>query len=393
MESHSLWIGVTVAAFGLLFYTYAGYPVLLWLLSRLKPPLRELRSSYMEWPRVSVLISAHNEEQTIGARIENLFALDYPRDRIEILIGSDGSTDRTAEIVTSYPDVRLLSFAQRRGKASVLNDLVAAACGEIAVLTDANTFFQPDAVRHLVQALSHRRHGSVAVGQLEIRSASERGNLDGSYWRLETWIKTLESHVGGLLGANGAIYAFRRERYQPLPPQAIVDDFLIPMLMRLRFGDGIFFVPEACAWERSPDDVVDEFRRRVRIGAGDFQALKWTWRLLLPWKGMIALTYFSHKVLRWLGPWFMLVGLVGNLVLIRRPLFAVLLIGQLVFYGLALGGRLFRSLPAVGRVASAARYFVVLNAGLFCGLLRLVSGAAQPTWSAAPRKALDAEGG
>ena len=393
MESQSLCSAVTIIAFALLFYTYFGYPVALWALTRLMRSNPDSPQEAVEWPTVSILISAYNEEAIIAERVENLLALDYPSERLEILIGSDGSADRTADIVKSYSQVRLLSFSQRRGKASVLNDLVAAARGDIVVLTDANTFFASDAVRRLVHTLLRRPYGSVAVGQLELRSPSERGNLDGSYWRFETWIKTLESRVGSLLGANGAIYAFRRERYQPLPPEAIVDDFLIPMLMRLRFGDRIFFVPEARAWERSPDEVVDEFRRRVRIGAGDFQALKWTWQLLLPWKGMIALTYFSHKVLRWLGPWFMLSALVGSLVLIGKPIFTVLLIAQLVFYGLALVGKLLRPLPAVGRLASAARYFVVLNAGLFCGLLRLVSGAARPTWTAAPRKALDVEGG
>lgn len=393
MESQTLWSCVTIIAFALLFYTYFGYPVALWALTRLIGSKAVTRAEPEEWPTVSILISAYNEEAVIAERVENLLSLDYPSERLEILIGSDGSADRTAEIVRSYGQVRLLPFAQRRGKASVLNDLVAAARGDIVVLTDANTFFRRDAVRRLVHTLMRQPYGSIAVGQLELRSPTERGNLDGSYWRFETWIKTLESRVGSLLGANGAIYAFRRERYQPLPPEAIVDDFLIPMLMRLRFGDRIFLVPEARAWERSPENVADEFRRRVRIGAGDFQALKWTWRLLLPWKGMIALTYFSHKVLRWLGPWLMLAGLVGNLVLIGHPLFTVALLGQLVFYGLALGCKLLRPLPAVGRLASAARYFLVLNAGLFCGFLRLVSGAARPTWAAAPRKTIDVEGG
>src|SRR5689334_15602779 len=268
MESQSLCSAVTIIAFALLFYTYFGYPLALWALTRLIRTKPDSTPGAADWPTVSILISAYNEEAVIAERVENLLELDYPSERLEILIGSDGSADRTTDIVESYSKVRLLSFAERRGKASVLNDLVAAARGEIVVLTDANTFFRPDAVRQLVRTLIHRPYGSVAVGQLELRSPAERGNLDGSYWRFETWIKTLESRVGSLLGANGAIYAFRRERYQPLPPEAIVDDFLIPMLMRLRFGDRIFFVPEARAWERSPDEVVDEFRRRVRIGAG-----------------------------------------------------------------------------------------------------------------------------
>lgn len=389
MDTELLSIVVTLSALGLLLYTYAGYPALLWLLSRRKstaagaPPVEP-----REWPAVSIVVSAYNEEQAIGERIENLLALDYPAGRVEILVGSDGSSDRTAAIVESYRarGVGLFDFAKRRGKASVLNDLVPRARNGIVILTDANTFFRADAVRELVRALGRRPYGSVAVGRLDLRSRSEKGNLDGAYWRYETWIKTMESRSGSLLGANGAIYAFRRERFRPLPPEAIVDDFLIPMLMRLYSGDRIFLVPEAAAWEKSPDEVRDEFRRRVRIGAGDFQALKWTWRLLLPWHGMVALAYFSHKVLRWLGPWFMLAALAGNILLLGDPFFNMLFLAQLSFYVLALGGGRLGPLPAVGRPAVAAHYFLILNAGLFLGLARLAVGAARPTWATAPRK-------
>src|SRR5258706_1559396 len=384
---------MTLGAFALLFYAYAGYPALLWLLSRLAPEEAERRGNSAERPAISILISAYNEEAAIDDRIRNLLALDYPRQKIEILIGSDGSTDRTAEIVASYraEGVRLFAFPHRRGKASVLNDLVREARSDIVVLTDANTFFHPAAAGRLIDALLGRPYGSVAVGRLDLRSAAKNGNLDGAYWRYETWIKTLESRFGSLLGANGAIYAFRRERYRPLPREAIVDDFLIPMLMRLHSGDRIFLVPGATAWEKSPEEVRDEFRRRVRIGAGDCQALRWTWRLLLPWRGMVALAYFSHKVLRWLGPWFLLAALAGNFMLLGNPFFNLLFLAQLAFYLLALGGALLRPLPAVGRLAAAARYFVVLNAGLFLGLARLAVGAARPTWSTAPRKGFEAE--
>jgi cellulose synthase/poly-beta-1,6-N-acetylglucosamine synthase-like glycosyltransferase len=386
MIMEPLFYWAIVASFALLFYTYFGYPALLWILSRVVPRAERPAAPLVAWPKVSILISAYNEEHAIGERIKNLLHLDYPRERIEILIGSDGSTDRTTQIVKRYPGVRLLAFSQRRGKSSVLNDLIKEARNEIVILTDANTYFFPDAVQKLVQALLRHGDGAIAVGLLDLRSPSERGNHDGSYWRYETWIKMMESRFGSLLGANGAIYAFRRKRYRPLPAKAIVDDFLIPMLMRQHSGDRIFFIPEARAWEKSPSEVRDEFRRRVRIGAGDFQALQWTWRLLLPWKGMIALAYFSHKVLRWLGPWFMLTAFLGSLMLVRDPFFTWLLLAQAAFYFFALGGALLRPVPAIGRLATAARYFVVLNAGLFCGLLRLVSGAARPTWAAAPRK-------
>ncbi|MBI3029553.1 MAG: glycosyltransferase family 2 protein [Candidatus Rokubacteria bacterium] len=374
-----------VASVGLLVYAYGIYPGCLWVLSRLIPSAGGGPGGPRPaWPDVSIVLSAYNEEHVIGDRVRNFLELDYPVEHLEILVGSDGSTDRTCEVIAgcAAPGVRLIAFEPRRGKASVLNDLVAQARGEIIVCTDANTFFLPDAVRKLVDALWRYPSACAVVGRLELRSSVAAGNLDGPYWRYETWMKTLESHFGCVLGANGAIYAFRRKRYQPLPTRAIVDDFLIPMLMRVRSGGGVFFVPEARAWETSPQQVRDEFRRRARIGAGDLQALLWTWQLLLPWKGMVALTYFSHKVLRWFGPWLLLIAFGANLWLLGTPFFRWLFIGQLAFYGLGLGAGFVRVLALV---ASAVRYFLALNTGLLLGFARGALGLARPLWNTTPR--------
>jgi cellulose synthase/poly-beta-1,6-N-acetylglucosamine synthase-like glycosyltransferase len=373
---------------GLLIYAYAGYPALLWLLNRLmysKKPETTEPAQPGQWPTVSILLSAYNEEDVIDDRIKNLLTLDYPPERLEILVGSDGSTDRTCEIVTSYQNRRvyLMAFGQRRGKASVVNDLVARARGKVVVLTDANTFFHPEAVRELVKAFWKHPSASVMVGRLTLDSSPETGNLDGVYWRYETFIKKLESRFGIVLGANGAIYAFRREQYHPLPKEAIVDDFLIPMLMRLHTGGGVRFIPEAKAWEKSSDEVRDEFRRRVRIGAGDLQALLWTWKLLLPWKGLVSIGYFSHKVLRWFGPWLMVIAFVANLWLLHIPFFQILFILQLILYGLGLSPGLIRLL---GKVAVGLHFFLVLNAALLLGFVRFVLGMTRPFWNTAPRR-------
>jgi cellulose synthase/poly-beta-1,6-N-acetylglucosamine synthase-like glycosyltransferase len=389
MSHEGLLIGVTAASFGFLLYTYAGYPGLLWCLSKWTRVAAAASGDPPEWPTVSVLVSAYNEERVIADRLTNLRRLDYPPDRLEILVGSDGSTDRTCEIARAYEDrrARLVAFARRRGKASVVNDLIARARGEIVILTDANTYFEPEAVRELVSALRRSPSACTVVGSVEVRSSVAAGNLDGVYWRYETWIKTLESRFGSVLGANGPIYAFRRDQYQPLPPRAIVDDFLIPMLMRLRSGGQIFFTPSARAWETSPERVHDEFRRRVRIGAGDLQALMWTWPLLLPWKGMVAFSYLSHKVLRWLGPWFMLSGFAANVGLLHVPWCRWLLVGQVGAYGTGLAAAVLRRVPVVGGAATALRYFLVLNAAILLGSVRFVLGVARPVWSPTPRRA------
>jgi len=384
MNSTNLPVFFMLAAIGLLLYTYAGYPVLLWLLSRFAHQ-EHRKTKATQWPTVSILLSAYNEEEVIAERIKNLLALDYPPERLEILVGSDGSTDRTCEIVKSHQNqgIHLVAFEQRRGKASVVNDLVAHARREIVVLTDANTFFHPEAVRELVKALRSHPSACAVVGRLVLYSSVAAGNLDGAYWRYENFVKSLESRFGIVLGANGAIYAFRREQYRPLPKEAIVDDFLIPMLMRLQSGGGMYFVPEARAWEKSPGRVRDEFHRRVRIGAGDLQALLWTWKLLLPWKGLVSIAYFSHKVLRWFGPWLMVIAFIANLWLLGTPFFQILFILQLILYGLGLSPGFVRLL---GKVAVGLHFFLVLNAALLLGFVRFALGLAHPFWSTTSRK-------
>jgi cellulose synthase/poly-beta-1,6-N-acetylglucosamine synthase-like glycosyltransferase len=375
---------LTLGALGLLAWTYVGYPVLLWLLARLVPARTVRIGVPRRWPRVTVVVAAYNEQPVIAERVRNLLELDYPQDRVEILVGSDGSSDRTSEIVRTFESerLRLVAFPVRRGKTSVINDLVARARGDIVVLTDANTFFHRDALRELVIALWRHARACAVVGRLELRATG--GNHDGLYWRYETWLKTLESHFGVVLGANGAIYAFPRERYRPLPAAAIVDDFLIPMLMRQHAGGEIVFVSTARAWETSPASVRHEFTRRVRIGAGDLQALVWTWRLLLPWRGVVALAYGSHKVVRWFGPWLLLLTLLGSLALADQTVFRGLFAAQAAAYVLA-AAPAGRRVPVVGRAASMARYFVILNVGLALGWARFLLGLQQPTWSTTPR--------
>ena len=373
----------------LLLYTYLGYPALLTLLARLRGARPEAAGDPAPWPTVSVILSAYNEETVIGRRIVNLLEVEYPPERLSIVVGSDGSSDRTCAIVRRFrtPRIRLYEFTGRRGKAMVLNDLVSRADGEIAVFTDANTFFHPSAVKELVRGLHRDPTVCAVVGRLELRKAAGTVNPDRVYWRYESRLKELESRFGTLLGANGPIYAIRRARYRPLPPGTIVDDFLTPMLMRLHGGGAVVFRPSAQAWELVPETVRDEFRRRVRIGAGDLLAVRHTWRLLLPRHGMLAVSYWSHKVLRWMGPGLLAAAAASNLFLLDRPWGRGLFAAQLTGYGLAALAPRLRRVPGIGRLAAAARYFVVLNAALAWGFLRCLRGQAGPAWQTTSRTA------
>ena len=375
------------ASLGLLGYSYVGYPMVLWLLSRIRGEQAAVDSDPAVWPNVSIVIAAHNEELVIGRRIENLLALDYPPEHLHILIGSDGSTDRTSEIVHLYrqPMIAFHDFALQRGKAEVLNDLVALARGKYVVFTDANTFFEPSADKELIRGFRLAPSACAVVGKLEFRTAEGTVNPDSFYWRYETVLKTLESRFGTVLGANGAIYAIKRAWFRALPAGTIVDDFLIPMLMRLERGGAVIFRPAAKAWEMVPETVRDEFRRRVRIGAGDAHALRHTWRLLLPTQGMLAVSYWSHKIVRWIGPVLLLTAFVANLWLADQPWGRILLIAQVAVYALGLAALWLSNVPVIGRLATGVWYFMVLNAALLIGTLKYLSGRAAPTWQRTPR--------
>ncbi len=377
----------TLLALGLLVYTYLGYPVVLWLVGKLRAPLKTASGGPSRWPTVTVMISAHNEEAVISRRIQNLLEQDYPKDHLQILIGSDGSTDRTNEEVARYrfAKVQLAAFADRRGKASVLNDLVAQATGEYLVFTDAATVFYPDSLTQLMTGFYRYPTAAVIGGELELRSPQTSGNPDGLYWRYEMFLKTIESQVGAGLGASGAIYAIRRKDYQPLPPQTMADDLLEPMLIRLHTKGDVVLHPGARAWQVTPTHVADEFHRRVRTGGGIAHVLVETWRLLLPQWGTVALAYWSHKAFRLLGPWILFTAMAANLWLLNRRVFQALLLMQATVYGLGLAAGRLRVIPVVGKAAIAARYFLLLNAALAVGCLKFLFGMARPTWDRTQR--------
>ena len=364
---------------GVIIYSYAIYPLLLALVP---VDRREQLPEPAEWPAISVLISVYNEEKHIVQRIENLLALDYPRDKFEILIGSDGSTDRTNELVRRFSDprVQLHEFDQRSGKPSMLNRLIPRTRGELLVFSDANALFAPDAVRKLARHFPDPRIGGVCGRLLFHGETSETD--EGPYWKLETYLKTRESALDSCLGANGAIYAIRKSCWPGIPDNTFVDDFVIGMRVREQ-AVRVVYDREAVATEELPQSVGHEMTRRIRIGAGDFQALFLCWRSLLPWRGFHSLAFWSHKVLRWLAPFFMVAALISNIALLPCPLFMVLLALQLAFYILAIVGALRRGRKIV--LFSAPHYFVTINLALLLGFFRFIMGTQQAAWKRTAR--------
>ena len=247
----------------LILFSYAIYPLLIWCLSRwFARRVVPTEFEPKDWPSVSLLIAAYNEEDVIEERVRNALEMDYPRDRLEIVIALDGCSDGTASIVRRYQGqgVRLLDFAVRRGKSAVLNNALDEVRAEIVLLSDANTGIDSQAARRLVRWFGHPQVGAVC-GRLVLTDPHTGRNVDSLYWKYETFLKRCEGRLGALLGANGAIYAIRKELYQPIPSQTLIDDFVIPLLAKLRSGCSIIYESSAVATEETPADVQSEFRR------------------------------------------------------------------------------------------------------------------------------------
>jgi cellulose synthase/poly-beta-1,6-N-acetylglucosamine synthase-like glycosyltransferase len=369
-------------------YAYLGYPLIVWMISRFysDPVSRfDFVQPQAEWPFVSIVIAAYKEEKVILPRLINATLLDYPADRLEILVGVDGMEDCTGDLVGEFEDsrVRLVQYPVRRGKASVLNDTVPLARGEIVVFSDANTMTRSDSIKQLVRHFRDERVGAVC-GRLELIDPGSGQNVDGIYWKYENFLKGCEGRINGLLGVNGGIYALRRNLYQPLPANAIVDDFLVGMRVHLN-GRRLIYDPTAIALEETPTTIGQEFHRRTRIGAGGFQSLQWLWPLLAPSRGWIAFTFWSHKVFRWLCPLFMIGCLVANIGLAARPIYRVLLIGQLGFYFTAVVGMGWLTEIRLPRLLRLPGMFVSMNVALLVGLWRSLIGIRGGTWKRTER--------
>jgi cellulose synthase/poly-beta-1,6-N-acetylglucosamine synthase-like glycosyltransferase len=364
---------------------------------------------------VSLVVSAYNEEACIRAKLDNSLSLEDPGGGFEVLVGSDGSTDHTEALVRACADSRVrLSSAPRAGKAAVLNRCVPAAKGEIVVLTDANTMIDVRALKRLVRHFADPSVGAVC-GRLKLYNRVRKDYEESAYWKYETLLKLYEDRHGVLLGANGGLYAIRRSLFSPLPPDTIVDDFVIPLRI-LEAGFRVRYEPEAVATEETTEDCSREFARRARIGAGNFQSLSLVPGLLHPARGFIAYAFWSHKVLRWGTPALLALALLANAVLApRAAIYLALLIAQVSFYALALAGskRMSQAVaklasagrfvsrraggerrgtstrPTVGggfrRAASAAHYFVAMNLALSVGFVRYLRGSQRAAWERTSR--------
>jgi cellulose synthase/poly-beta-1,6-N-acetylglucosamine synthase-like glycosyltransferase len=370
-------------------YSYLGYPLVLAAACRLQRLLGRRSAAaeepIAEWPRVTMLVAAYNEARVIEEKIANCLALKYPADRLRVVIASDGSSDATNRLVAACPDprIQLIAYTERRGKIGTLNATIPALEDEIIVMSDANTMYAPDAVQKLVRHFADRRIGCVC-GELVLESPTQGapggGSGEGLYWKYETLLKRMESRLGFLLGATGGIFAMRKSLFRPLPPTTIVEDFVTAMKI-LEGGHRVCYEPEARATECTAPTMRDEMKRKSRIGAGGFQAIGMTAAMLNPLRGMPAMGYWSHKLLRWFVPFLMLGALVSSALLSSQPFYALALTAQLLSVAIGLQG--LRPSAADHRLVRPVRYFLLMNLALLIGFFRFLRGTQRVTWEQA----------
>jgi len=372
--------------FILIIYAYAGYPLLLFVASKIFKKAINKKTAERQ---VSIILSAFNEEKSIEQKLLNLLELDYPEEKLEILVGSDGASDKTDEIITRFHStrIRFFRFVKNFGKPHVLNSLVKEARGEILIFTDARQEFDRDAVRALVANFEDPAVGCVSGELYFKRDFSAGGSVSGGmdvYWRYEKFLRKKESEMGSMLGATGAIYAIRKKLFpKVLPEDILVDDMYIPFEI-IRQGYRAIFESEARAYDRASEQGAQEFKRKTRTLAGNYQVFMHFPDLFIPFKSPIAWQLFSHKFLRLMIPFFLLGLFILNFFLLGKPFYFFTFVAQGLFYGLALleawRARTRKEGKGIGYIPYT---FCLLNYSALVGFFRFLEGKQKANWEKA----------
>jgi cellulose synthase/poly-beta-1,6-N-acetylglucosamine synthase-like glycosyltransferase len=363
-----------------LFYTYAGYPILVYAVSVLFP--KRIKRAEFE-PNVTVLITAYNEEKDISGKIENTLRLDYAKEKLEIIIASDGSTDETDNIVKEFASDGVLLFRQegRVGKTVTQNNAVVEATGEIILFSDATTMYQPDVLRRMLPNFADETVGCVAGKLIYVDdSRSNVGKGAKSYWNYETFIKESESRACSLIGASGCLYAVRKSAYQPMYAEAC-SDFLIATKI---YEQGLrsVYEPTAICTEETNRQTGKELQMRVRVISQTFTDLWRNRRMLNPLRsGFFAVELVSHKLLRYAAPLFLILIFFSTAILaVSSKIFALAFAVQTLFYTMAFIGWLLEQGEKSAGIFAIPLYFVLTNLASLVGFYKFLSGERYARW-------------
>lgn len=376
-----LWLALVLIVYG-----YVGYPLLLIIIGRLFP--KPVHKSFQQ-PFVSIIVSVWNEERVIARKINNLLQQNYPPEKIEIIIGSDGSTDQTSHIVRSFQDPRVIlkESLVRSGKAAIVNYIVPQVKGDVIVFNDARQDLEVNAVQELVNNFTDPQVGCVS-GELVFRpKAGATAEGISLYWTYEKCMRDYEARLHSMLGATGAIYAIRRSLFMPIPQQVVLDDMYVPFKI-IEQGYRAIYDASAKAFDEVADTPQEEYRRKARTLYGNYQIFSLFKHMFNPFKSKIAIQFFSHKFLRVIIPLLMIIAFGLNGLLLDKPFYVTLFQLQIIFYVMALIGAIVRErktgvLALVSKFCFVPYVFCLLNFSALIGFYRYLFAKQETTWQKA----------
>lgn len=380
----------------IVFYTYLGYGILLYLIIRLKrffkgKPLKTVLPSDEELPTMTLMICAYNEEEVVAEKMANTLALNYPRDKFRIMWVTDGSNDRTNELLKVYPEVDIVFSPERRGKTAALKHGLRELKTRYVAFTDANTMINPDALREIARLFMDPTVGCVS-GEKRV-AARKEGEMaaegEGLYWRYESTLKKWDSELYSAMGAAGELYAVDPTLVREVPDEALLDDFMMSMYI-VQAGRRIAYTPDAYALEYGSANIFEESKRKRRIAAGGLQSIWWLRSMLNPLhQPLVAFQYISHRVLRWsITPVALVILLIINILLVALhagTFYTVMLVLQLLFYLMALAGWWLDRKGHKNKLLYTAYYFVFMNINVFRGMSYLRTHGKSGAWEKARR--------
>ena len=380
----------------IVFYTYIGYGILLYIIIRLKrlfagKPCEAVPPKDEELPTMTLMICAYNEEDVVKEKMENTLALDYPKDKLQIMWVTDGSNDRTNELLAAYPEVDIVFSPERRGKTAALKHGLTELKTRYVAFTDANTMINAGALREIARLFCDPTVGCIS-GEKRV-AARKAGEMaaegEGLYWRYESTLKRWDSELYSAMGAAGELYAIDPKLCREVPDEALLDDFMLSMYV-VQAGKRIAYTAEAYAMEYGSANIYEESKRKRRIAAGGLQSIWWLRSMLNPFKQpLVTFQYVSHRVLRWsITPIAMVLLLLVNIALVAMgagTFYTVILILQALFYLMALAGWLFNRYGYKNKLLYTAYYFVFMNFNVFRGMAYLCSHGKSGAWEKAKR--------
>lgn len=382
---------ILIILIGIIVYAYIGYGILLTILVKVKRLIVKKTEEVTNYePSLSFVVAAYNEEAYILQKIKNSLALDYPKDKIEFVFITDGSTDNTMNIIKMYPEIKLYHSNERRGKINAINRIFPLLKSDILIFSDANTDINTEGLKNIVRNFKNEKVGVVAgekrIYKNDINSSAEG---EGIYWRYESYLKKLDSELYSTMGAAGELFAVRKSEMMHVEEDILIEDFYLSMKI-LEKGKKIVYEPEAYATETGSLNVQEELKRKIRISAGGLQSIIKLNSLLNPFKyGVVTLQYVSHRVLRWaICPFILPIIFILNLILTinnYNTTSIVLMALQIIFYALVYIGYAISNRSIKYKVILVSYYFFIMNYSVYLGLIRLIKGKQTVLWEKAIR--------